>query len=128
MEGACLFDPGPIACFATTRVQARDIVWAERLEKVIGIVIDVSHNEQRLEMVLRRPDGTINSILFGWGEHETVRVDKYSLVVLDGLDPMRAFEGRRREIIRATLAYYGSSACSWATEGLQVALPTREAL
>src|SRR5215210_7749788 len=37
---------------------------------------------------------------------ETARGKKYSLVVLDELDSMRAFEKHWREIIRATLADY----------------------
>lgn len=105
MKGACLFEPGPVAYFATTRDQARDIVWAELLENVIGTSNYVSHNEQRLEVTLRRPDGSLNRIrLFGWENIETARGKKYSLVVLDELDSMRAFEKQWREIIRATLA------------------------
>lgn len=111
MTGACLFEPGPVAYFATTRDQARDIVWAELLEKVIGTTNYVSHNEQRLEVTLRRPDGTVNRIrLFGWENIETARGKKYSLVVLDELDSMRAFEKHWREIIRATLADYRGAA------------------
>ena len=107
MTGACLFEPGPVAYFATTRDQARDIVWAELLEKVIGTSNYVSHNEQRLEVTLRRPDGTSNRIrLFGWENIETARGKKYSLVVLDELDSMRAFEKQWREVIRATLTDY----------------------
>lgn len=107
MKGACLFEPGPVAYFATTRDQARDIVWAELLENVLGTSNYVSHNEQRLEVTLRRPDGTLNRIrLFGWENIETARGKKYSLVVLDELDSMRAFEKHWREIIRATLADY----------------------
>lgn len=107
MKGACLFEPGPVAYFATTRDQARDIVWAELLENVIGTSNYVAHNEQRLEVTLRRPDGTLNRIrLFGWENIETARGKKYSLVVLDELDSMRAFEKQWREIIRATLADY----------------------
>lgn len=107
MKGACLFEPGPVAYFATTRDQARDIVWAELLENVLGTTNYVSHNEQRLEVTLRRPDGTLNRIrLFGWENIETARGKKYSLVVLDELDSMRAFEKQWREIIRATLADY----------------------
>ncbi len=111
MVGACLFEPGPVAYFATTRDQARDIVWAELLEKVIGTTNYVEHNEQRLEVTLRRPDGTLNRIrLFGWENIETARGKKYSLVVLDELDSMRAFEKQWREIIRPTLADYRGAA------------------
>lgn len=111
MTGACLFEPGPVAYFATTRDQARDIVWAELLEKVLGTTNYVSHNEQRLEVTLRRPDGTTNRIrLFGWENIETARGKKYSLVVLDELDSMRAFEKQWREIIRPTLTDYRGSA------------------
>ena len=107
MKGACLFEPGPVAYFATTRDQARDIVWAELLENVIGTSNYESHNEQRLEVTLRRPDGTLNRIrLFGWENIETARGKKYSLVVLDELDSMRAFEKQWREVIRATLTDY----------------------
>jgi hypothetical protein len=110
MTGACLFEPGPVAYFATTRDQARDIVWAELLEKVLGTSNYASHNEQRLEVTLRRPDGTLNRIrLFGWENIETARGKKYSLVVLDELDSMRAFEKQWREVIRATLTDYRGS-------------------
>ncbi len=111
MVGACLFEPGPVAYFATTRDQARDIVWAELLEKCLGTANYVSHNEQRLEVTLKRPDGTLNRIrLFGWENIETARGKKYSLVVLDELDSMRAFEKHWREIIRATLTDFRGSA------------------
>lgn len=107
MKGACLFEPGPVAYFATTRDQARDIVWAELLENVLGTANYHSHNEQRLEVTLKRPDGSLNRIrLFGWENIETARGKKYSLVVLDELDSMRAFEKHWREVIRATLADY----------------------
>lgn len=111
MKGACLFEAAPVAYFATTRDQARDIVWAELLESVIGTTNYVSHNEQRLEVTLRRPDGTLNRIrLFGWENIETARGKKYSLVVLDELDSMRAFEKHWREIIRPTLTDYRGKA------------------
>jgi hypothetical protein len=111
MTGACLFELGPVAYFATTRDQARDIVWGELVEKVVGTANYVAHNEQRLEVTLRRPDGSLNRIrLFGWENIETARGKKYSLVVLDELDSMRAFEKHWREIIRATLADYRGSA------------------
>ena len=101
MTGACLFEPGPVAYFATTRDQARDIVWAELLEKVIGTSNYVSHNEQRLEVTRRRPDGTSNRIrLSGWENIETARGKKYSLVVLDELD--RAPAGRSDTAAAAT--------------------------
>jgi hypothetical protein len=107
MKGACLFEPGPVAYFATTLDQARDIVWTELIENVRNTANYVSHNESRLEVVLRRPDGTLNKIrLFGWENIETARGKKYSLVVLDELDSMRAFEKHWREIIRPTLADY----------------------
>ena len=93
MKGACRFEPGPVAYFATARDQARDIVWAELLENVLGTSNYVARNEQRLEVTLRRPDGTLNRIqLVGWENIETARGKKYSLVVFDELDSMRAFE------------------------------------
>lgn len=107
MKAACLFEPGPVAYFATTRDQARDIMWADLLRECVGTANYVSHNEQRLEVTLLRPDGTPNTIrLFGWENIETARGKKYSMVVLDELDSMRAFEKQWREIIRATLADY----------------------
>ena len=111
MVGVCLFAPAPVAYFATTRDQARDIVWSDLLEKVVGTSNFVSANEQRLEVVLRRPDGSTNKIrLFGWENIETARGKKYSLVVLDELDSMRAFEKQWREIIRPTLVDFKGSA------------------
>lgn len=111
MVTACLFEAGPVAYFATTKDQARDIVWAELLEKVVGTSNYVEHNEVRLEVTLRRPDGSLNRIrLFGWENIETARGKKYSLVVLDELDSMRAFEKQWREIIRPTLTDYRGAA------------------
>lgn len=111
MVGACLFEPGPVAYFATTRDQARDIVWEELTAKVRDTANFVSTNESRLAVTLKRPDGSLNRIrLFGWENIETARGKKYSLVVLDELDSMRAFEKQWREIVRATLADYKGSA------------------
>jgi terminase large subunit-like protein len=111
MVATCLFAPAPVAYFATTHDQARDIVWEDLLAKVRGTANFVSSNEQRLEVILRPPDGTTNRIrLFGWENIETARGKKYSLVVLDEVDSMRAFEKRLREIIRPTLADYKGAA------------------
>lgn len=111
MVGACLFEPGPVAYFATTRDQARDIVWEELTAKVRDTANFAGTNESRLEVTLRRPDGSLNRVrLFGWENIETARGKKYSLVVLDELDSMRAFEKQWREIIRPTLADYKGSA------------------
>ena len=107
MKGACLFAPAPVAYFATTQDQARDIVWDDLVHEVEGTANFVSKNEQRLEVVLRRPDGTTNKIrLFGWENIETARGKKYSLVVLDEVDSMRSFEKQWREILRPTLVDY----------------------
>lgn len=111
MVGTCLFAAAPVAYFATTRDQARDIVWEELVAKVEKTTNFVSKNETRLEVTLRRPDWAINRIrLFGWENIETARGKKYSLVVLDELDSMRAFEKHWREIIRPTLVDYKGSA------------------
>jgi hypothetical protein len=111
MVGACLFKKAPVAYFATTRDQARDIVWEDLLGKVRETTNFVASNEQRLEVILRRPDGTLNRIrLFGWENIETARGKKYSLVVLDEVDSMRAFEKQWREIIRPTLVDYRGAA------------------
>jgi hypothetical protein len=111
MVGVCIFGQAPVAYFATTRDQARDIVWDELIRKVENTTNFVEKNETRLEVTLLRPDGTSNKIrLFGWENIETARGKKYSLVVLDELDSMRAFEKQWREIIRPTLVDYKGSA------------------
>lgn len=111
MVAACLFAPGPVAYFATTRDQARDIVWDELVGKVSNSTNFVSTNESRLEVVLKRPDGSTNKIrLFGWENIETARGKHYSLVVLDELDSMRAFDKHWREILRPTLVDFEGSA------------------
>lgn len=111
MVGTALFAPGPVAYFATTQDQARDIVWDELVLKVQDTTNFVSKNEARLEVVLRRPDGTLNKIrLFGWENIETARGKHYSLVVLDELDSMRSFDKQWREVLRPTLVDFEGGA------------------
>jgi len=104
MVAFCLFKEEPVAYFATTKDQARDIAWSDLIKAVEGTTNFVSKNETRLEVTLRSHLGYENTIrLYGWENIETARGKKFSLVVLDELDSMRAVEREWEEILFPTL-------------------------
>lgn len=87
-----------IAYIATTYQQARDICWmqlkgeCEQASKTI--------NESRLEIILVN-DSSI--VLRGWENIETLRGQKFDLVVIDEIASMRNFWEMWQEVIRPTL-------------------------
>jgi PBSX family phage terminase large subunit len=84
-----------IAYIAPTYQQARDIAW-EMLKKVF---IGAEFNESRLE--IRISDRTV--YLRGWEAVETLRGQKFDLLVIDEIAMMRNFWVNWQEIIRPTL-------------------------
>lgn len=103
MVAFCLYREEPVAYFATTKDQARDIAWADLIKAVEGTTNFVSKNETRLEVTLQSDLGTNTIRLYGWENIETARGKKFSLVVLDELDSMRAVEREWEEILFPTL-------------------------
>jgi PBSX family phage terminase large subunit len=87
-----------IAYIAPTYQQARDIAW-EQLKREC-LEASASINESRLEITL------INGsriILRGWEAIETLRGQKFDLIVLDEVAMMREFWSKWQEVIRPTL-------------------------
>jgi PBSX family phage terminase large subunit len=84
-----------VAYIAPTYQQARDIAW-EMLKKVF---IGAEFNESRLEV--RIADRTIS--LRGWESIETLRGQKFDLLIIDEVASMRNFWLHWQEVIRPTL-------------------------
>lgn len=111
MVGCALALPGrKIAYLAPTYQQARDIAWAE-LKKICA-PIAVNINESRLEIEIRTntPDTneegdplTSTIILRGWEAVETLRGQKFDLLVLDEVASMRNFFTGWDEVLSPTL-------------------------
>lgn len=95
-------DDGRITYMAPTFSQARDIAWAE-LKKVCA-QLSQNINESRLEIVLKNRHGTTSMIsLHGWESVETMRGQKYDMLVLDELSNMREFWSSWQEVLRPAL-------------------------
>lgn len=98
MKGRASIPNSRIAYIAPTYQQARDIAW-EQLKRECSKAAE-SINESRLEIKL------VNSsliILRGWESIETLRGQKFDLVVLDEVAMMRNFNLHWQEVIRPTL-------------------------
>lgn len=95
-----------IAYIAPTYQQARDIAW-ENLKRELGPLI-ISANESRLELKvmtnLYDPTKYITIILRGWESIETLRGQKFRLIVLDEVALMKYFFMYWEEVLRPTLA------------------------
>lgn len=98
MKGCASIPNNRIAYIAPTYQQARDIAW-EQLKNDCRQAAD-SINESRLEIKL--VNGSL-IILRGWEAIETLRGQKFNLVVLDEVAMMRNFELMWQEVIRPTL-------------------------
>ena len=95
-------DDGRITYIAPTFAQARDIVWME-LKKICER-LQVSINESRLEVVVKNTKGNTSMIsLHGWESVETMRGQKYDLLVLDEIANMRNFALLWQEVLRPAL-------------------------
>lgn len=97
MKGRAAIENGRIAYVAPTYQQARDIAW-EQLKKDLHNAGSI--NESRLE--IRLANGSL-IVLRGWESIETLRGQKYDLIVLDEVAMMRAFWSNWQEVIRPTL-------------------------
>ena len=97
MKGRAAIPNSRIAYVAPTYQQARDIAWAD-LKKDLQEV--ASFNEARLEINIAN-----NSfiVLRGWESIETLRGQKFDLIVVDEIAMMRNFWSMWQEVIRPTL-------------------------
>lgn len=98
MKGRAAIANSRIAYIAPTYQQARDIAW-EQLKRDCKNAAE-SINEQRLEIKL--VNGSL-IILRGWESIETLRGQKFDLIVLDEVAMMRNFWLNWQEVIRPTL-------------------------
>jgi PBSX family phage terminase large subunit len=95
-------EDGRVAYIAPTFQQARDIAWAD-LKRICEPLI-TSINESRLEITVRnRFGGASLIILRGWEAVETLRGQKFDLLVIDEIAMMRAFWMHWQEVLRPTL-------------------------
>ncbi len=98
MKARAYIKDSRIAYIAPTYQQARDIAW-EQLKKDCKDAAD-SINESRLE--IRLVNGSL-IILRGWEAIETLRGQKFDMVVLDEIASMRNWNVNWNEVIRPTL-------------------------
>lgn len=92
-----------VAYLANTYQQARDIAWQE-LKKLAGPII-LDANESRLEIKVKNKfGGSSVLVLRGWEAVETLRGQKFDMVVIDEIAMMRNFWEHWQEVIRPTLA------------------------
>lgn len=98
IKGQAALPNSRIAYIAPTYQQARDIAW-EQLKKDCTDAAETI-NESRLEIVL--VNGS-KIVLRGWEAIETLRGQKFNLVVLDEVAMMRDFWRNWEEVIRPTL-------------------------
>ena len=96
LKGRACIPNSRIAYIAPTYQQARDIAWEQFKRDLQGADI----NESRLE--IRIPNGSL-IVLRGWESIETLRGQRFDLVVIDEVAMMRNFESNWQEIIRPTL-------------------------
>jgi PBSX family phage terminase large subunit len=97
IKGRASIAESRICYVAPTYQQARDIAWAE-LRNQLRDVADF--NESRLEIKL--VNGSIVQ-LRGWESIETLRGQKFNLVILDEVAMMKSFQLLWEEVIRPTL-------------------------
>lgn len=97
MKGRVAIPNSRVAYVAPTYQQARDIAWGE-LRKELQNAGKV--NEARLEIEL--VNGSL-LVLRGWESIETLRGQKFDLVVIDEVAMMRHFAEQWQEVIRPTL-------------------------
>lgn len=98
MKGRAAIPNSRIAYIAPTYQQARDIAW-EQLKRECTEASE-SINESRLEITL--VNGS-KIILRGWEAIDTLRGQKFDLIVLDEVAMMRNFWANWQEVIRPTL-------------------------
>lgn len=97
MKGRAAIPNSRVAYIAPTYQQARDIAWATLKKELQGAG---TINESRLEISL--VNGSL-IVLRGWESIETLRGQKFDLVVVDEVAMMRHFDSMWQEVIRPTL-------------------------
>ncbi len=97
MKGRASIANSRICYVAPTYQQARDIAWSELKNQLRDVA---EFNESRLE--IRLVNGSI-IFLRGWEAIETLRGQKFNLVVLDEVAMMKTFQLSWEEVIRPTL-------------------------
>ena len=91
-----------VAYIAPTYQQARDIAW-EMLKKIVEPII-ITVNESRLEIKIRARNGQPSTIILrGWEAVETLRGQKFDLLVIDEIASMKNFWMSWEEVLRPTL-------------------------
>lgn len=98
MKGCAVIPNRNIAYIAPTYQQARDIVWTQLKKDLEQAARTI--NESRLEIIL--VNGSRIS-LRGWESIETLRGQKFDLIVIDEVAMMRNFWIQWEEVIRPTL-------------------------
>jgi PBSX family phage terminase large subunit len=95
-------DDGRVTYIAPTFAQARDIVWME-LKKICD-QLQTNINESRLEIAVKNIKGNTSLItLHGWESVETMRGQKYDMLVLDEIANMKNFNLLWQEVLRPAL-------------------------
>lgn len=93
---------GRVTYMAPTFAQARDIAWTE-LKKVCNPLVE-NVNESRMEITVKNRHGNTSIIsLHGWESVESMRGQKYDMLVLDELSDMRDFWTSWQEVLRPVL-------------------------
>ncbi len=98
MKGRACIDNSRIAYVAPTYQQARDIAWEQLKNDCKDAASSI--NESRLEIKL--VNGSL-IILRGWEAIETLRGQKFDMIVLDEVAMMRNYWTNWNEVIRPTL-------------------------
>jgi len=102
IKGMAVYRQARIAYVAPTYQQARDIAWELLIKELKPIAIKI--NESRLEITVRTLNGGTSWIaLRGWESIETLRGQKFDLLVLDEVAMMRNFWSMWQEVLRPTL-------------------------
>lgn len=98
MKGRAAIADSRVAYVAPTFQQARDIAWEQLKRECMEAAESI--NESRLEITL--VNGS-RIALRGWEAIETLRGQKFDLIVLDEVAMMRDFWSKWQEVIRPTL-------------------------
>jgi PBSX family phage terminase large subunit len=102
IKGCAVYKEARIAYIAPTYQQARDIAWAQLRNELSPIIKEC--NESRLELSVLNKLGKRSQIfLRGWESIETLRGQKFDLLILDEVAMMRNFWTNWHEVLRPTL-------------------------
>jgi PBSX family phage terminase large subunit len=102
IKGMAVYKEARIAYIAPTYQQARDIAWQMLIKELQPIIL--KQNESRLELEVRNLKETTSLIqLRGWESIETMRGQRFDLLILDEVAMMRNFWSNWEEVLRPTL-------------------------